>query len=139
MGQGTTHRRSSAGARRHGAATSSPTLWPGRSRNGPGPALLTAGIENNPGGSERDASEAPDSDLFVEIPTMLRSVPAMPPRGNPDAEPARGVRPRIPTTPSNPGDEAPLDKVDVPPDAPLAEGMPPCASRRALPARQPRR
>ncbi|MBK9233684.1 MAG: hypothetical protein IPO15_23260 [Anaerolineae bacterium] len=87
MGQGTANAEARP-APVLGAATSSPTLWPGESRNGPGPAPVTAGIEAALA-LEADASEAPDSDLFVEIPTMLRSVPAMPPRETPDA--GRGV------------------------------------------------
>ena len=114
------------------AATSSPTLWPGESRNGPGPALLTAGIEAALA-LEADASEAPDSDLFVEIPTMLRSVPAMPPRET--LTPAtRGVSaPDSDNAIEIPGDEAPLDEVDVPPDAPLAEALPAMRITPALP------
>lgn len=100
-----------------------PAPGPDELHSAPEAALLTPDIEAALA-FEADASEESASDLFMEIPSGLRSVPAMPPREAQTSAtrgaPALGVD----DAPAIPGDEIALDEItldeiEVPPDAPL--------------------
>ena len=108
-----------------------PAPGPDELRSAPEAALLTPDIEAALA-FEADASEASASDLFMEIPVGLRSVPAMPPReaqtpatrGAPalDADDALAIPGDEIALDESALDESALDEIEAPPDAPLNPG-----------------